>query len=492
MTRTLIGKDYAGVGCVKITKGSFDPATTLDSERAKFLFNSKWAQDVKVQGIRAGWSGQARGYYGAGWDYWSSGTSLDIVQKSIFGSGLPYDFPLFDRYSLDGSGNYSSRQTIIQNAGNLNETTAWRILPSGQPVSWTAAGSVYQFSGSFAETVTTTQPNVMCESNQRVMVWRLPGDNTAIENGSALSPVAGHAQVLINPSTLKVSKPGFNAYTASGTELAFDSSNIPAKIVAAGDVFLPTGTTVIELGYSVPELSVVDAHFYRDGQAIHYPAEPLSQVLGAVYRLSGTQLIFTNGNAGVRARYIVVAASTDGPTSGTNNVLRQFDAGGQNVVQFLRPGASASPTFADIVLDSRWPAMQILGEGYIAVGSGAQTHSISYDATGMFPFVKFVTVHGGGSLTTGTFSHSFSKMIRPPQMTVWRWAGPAGNAPSPDYYGGDTCYVTYGETGATFYTFRGNPIYQSRTVTGGTSTVNTLWDSAEIQGIRYYVFGIAL
>lgn len=76
MTKTLIGLDYTGTACIKITKASFDPATTLDAEISKFYYSSKWAADCKVNAIRTGATGTSpRGYYpsASSWTWWSSG-----------------------------------------------------------------------------------------------------------------------------------------------------------------------------------------------------------------------------------------------------------------------------------------------------------------------------------------------------------------------------------------------------------------------------------
>lgn len=72
------------------------------------------------------------------------------------------------------------------------------------------------------------------------------------------------------------------------------------------------------------------------------------------------------------------------PTSGSYKVWRQFNDGTQDVVQFLRPGAANPPSWADIIIDTRWPAVQILAEGYFTVNSGNDVITdVPFDGAGM-------------------------------------------------------------------------------------------------------------
>ncbi len=52
MTRTMIGVDSTGAGCIKIMKNDADnPRTTPDSQRSKFLYNSKYALNASIAHI---------------------------------------------------------------------------------------------------------------------------------------------------------------------------------------------------------------------------------------------------------------------------------------------------------------------------------------------------------------------------------------------------------------------------------------------------------
>jgi|GEM_PF-3414435 len=187
-----------------------------------------------------------------------------------------------------------------------------------------------------------------------------------------------------------------------------------------------------------------------------------------------------------RARFIIYANSTEAPTSGDNDVLRQFNDGSQDVFQILRPGAADPPNFSDIVIDSRWPCIQILAEGYIPVGTGELTHTINFDGTGCFPMVKYMTVHGAGS--GGNPVASWTKRVRPPVMNVCAnfKSGWFGNV------GGDATYCALTANQAVFHTFRGNPIerWYADAEAWDKNQVSVSYDTNPILGIRYYILGI--
>lgn len=511
MTKTGIGNDYAGVGCVKITRDAYDPFLTNDSEKWKFLYNSKWAKDVRIQDVRTSYYGFSRGFYAVelNWDVYSSGPAtppfyprLEILKRNLFGGGkgLNYQLPLFQSLSVDDSGYYKGR-VIKRSFTGTNEDTVRYENREGDyefedKLILGGANWVIQYGGGVFDQFTVDQPHVFNTPNRKLAFWNLPGNNVPIENGDERPPVSGQTQVIISSQSLKVSKPGFDANSATGTQLALDTSQIPSKIIAARDVFVPNGASSVDIGYFIPSNSVIDLHFYKDGDSIWYPSGPYGEILGALYRINGNTVEFNNGGPALRARFIILAADNTPKTNGTNDVLKQFNENGVDVVQFLRPGAGNPPSFADIAIDSRWPAMQILAEGYLPISDGTNRQtSISYDATNMFPFIKFVTVHGPGRINLEGSSRyaTINGMIRLPQVTMWRrTGGSSGGWPGGYIMGGNTCICRYTETGATFITSKGDPMYQSLIQQGsGQTRVESYYDSPAIDGIRYYVFGIA-
>lgn len=182
--------------------------------------------------------------------------------------------------------------------------------------------------------------------------------------------------------------------------------------------------------------------------------------------------------AAVTAAAAIIAANPIAPSSGSNKVLRQTTIDGVEVVQFLRPGSGLVPKFADIVIDSRWPAVQLLAEGYFAVGTGALTQVINVsNASGMFLMVKYMTVHGAGATQHG----SFSSAVRMPYVkTLVRTGSQAG----------DSTFARIIGTQVTFFTFRGNPgdVYLDANASGHPEVTEAV--QVPVTGIRYYIFGI--
>jgi hypothetical protein len=501
MTKTLIGLDYTGTACVKVTKGSYDPVSTPDGDIAKFLYSSKWAADCKIAALFRGLP-QGAGYYPSpqNWNYYISyghpppagntTVELNIIQKSYF-PDLLYDYPLHIVKSYDANGYDITNRVWTYGLSGYRNTNIWETANgSSRNLGWVSPGSTFGVlaAGGAWTTVTATQTaiasaqNFTPSSQITLAVFNLPGDDAPIQNGDERAPIAGQPQIIINSSTLKVSKPGFDVTTATGTQVAFDSANTPSKIIAANDIAVPTGTSYYETGYYLSLETLIDCHFYEGG-AIYYPRQPVGFALPAVFRKSGTAIEFLNPGPPCRARFLIYASGKTDQTYGQNDVLRQFtDGGGNNVVQFLRPGASANPSFADIVIDSRWPVVKIVKQGYFNVPDGAAESTISYDASGMFVFMRWCTLHGGGSSGNGVNRWTWSKFVRPPEFTLWSTDN------GPVSVGGNTTICRYDNSSATFYSYRGLPKYQRYP----NSTPETVYDTAPIIGIRYYVFGVAI
>lgn len=500
MTKFMIGRDYAGVGSVKITKGSYDPVNTPDSDIWKFNYNSKWAANIRFNGIYIVPADTSPGptYYPspANWTYWHAYFDPDqwtICRRSFFGI-LSYSFPLFDARLIDSSTGYYSYGQLTRRDIGWQQTSQQYNLRSNNTLGWYDAGATYTIANN---TISPGDTSYMLSDVPSIVrpliVWDLPGDETGLLNSSPLPAVSGHQQVRISATELRVSKPGFDARYASGTQLAFDASNIPAKIIAAADIAVPNGTSYYEVGINLPARTVIDLHYYEAGGAIYYPCPPLTRNFGAMHWIYGSRVYFYNANEACRARFLVIAADDNGITTGTNVPIRQFTSGSEQVVQLVRPGSAASPSFGDIVLDSRWPCLQLIQTGVLGVAAGAQQQTVSYSAPGMFVFVKFCTIHGGGNYYGRV---SFNKMVRCPQFSFWRYF--KENNPNSGWQdwriGGDSSYVRYDNTSATFFTYRGQPIYGAYSNSDNYSSGNLsyTYDAGEIYGLRYYVFGVPL
>jgi hypothetical protein len=505
MPRTLIGLDYTGTACIKIMQSTADdPKTTPDSQSGKFRFNSKWAAQLRYQGSdfvsQLGGAGSSYLPGGAGNSNFTrfsnkvsnNGQQYNFYRNSHF-SGLEYNFPAFDvKYVSPSSGWYVGGRVSLAFLGWQDRAGIYR-QPQGGSVGWMENASVSGFGGGFFMSyggefrMNSEQPN-----NIKLLMWNLPADSSPIIN-QALSPVPGQMNVQITKNFCRVSKPGYDVRVATPSQMAFDSSSRPAKVIAADDILIPSGSssyTVSLPGVVISGELVVDIIFYQ-GSTVYFPSSPLSDETqyGADYTVSGNSIIFSNPYGTCRARFIVYAQDDGSISSGSNKVLRQFNDGTRDVVQFLRPGAANPPRLSDIMIDSRLPVLQIVKEGYIGIGSGSLQNVVSFDSSGLFPFIKYWTVHGGGTITS-LGSTTVSRRVRMP-YTSFGYVQPPSAGKS-YYTGGDSSYCRLTTNEARFFTFVGAPTrrYLEQTqVNPGYQLVNE-FDETPIVGIRYYIFGI--
>ncbi|SEH51329.1 hypothetical protein SAMN05216228_100210 [Rhizobium tibeticum] len=502
-----VGVDYQDAGCVKIMKdAAYDPVNTPDSERYKFLYNSKY-QTMRPAGR------DTQPYLGAAEVFTPGGSNVNTFAKyhrsfvgnngqlfyrSSFFTSLEYSVPLYEVKQKDQANTLYYAARVTRAFIGFNNRSAYWTTPAYMEVGWLSEFTSTSFATNFSMTqglASLFDTSLFAQSCKEVVVWNLPGNSVAIAN-PPLAPVAGQVQVQITSDFCRASKPGYDARTATPSQLYFDSSARSAKVIAAADIALPSGTTVYPLGNlgagAVGNL-FADVIVYQ-GSTVYYPTNPLSSETeyGADYYFSGANLVLSNPYGAARARFIVYAQDDSSPVGGGNYVWREFNDGTRDVVQFLRPGASNPPRLADVMVDSRWPMVQLIAEGYINVtaqADGAREWAIPIDTTGLFPFVKYMTVHGGGGgVNLGGFTGNLSSRVRPP-YTLFGYVDPTETGKQ--YYtgGGSTyCRLTAGE--ARFYTFRGLPA--RRYLSGGSSISNLVneGDSTPIIGIRYYILGI--
>lgn len=504
MTKTLIGLDSQGVPCVKITKGSINPVTEPDVNTSSFLYNSKVAADVKLAATDSQPFVNGRAYLPSGaninsykkaYDRNSLNGAFLIAMRNTNFPDLPYTLPLFDLKTRRlSNGRYIEISRVRREGSDDNlgrepgyfetfdrGTSMWfenRPQTNAAAEQWVGAvgnGVLY-----YGDRYASTDAN---QFEKELIVWRLPGDNTPIQDGAPKAPVPGQWSVQITKDFCRVAKPGYDVRNATPTQLAFDSSGRPLSAIGADDISLPSGVSSYNLGFAVTANMLADVFLYS-GEALTFPMSRKGTSLECEYWFSGSSIFFNNTqSAAVRCRFIVFANDRSPLTTGTNDVLRQFTSGGQNVMQFLRPGAGANPAFRDIVLDSRWPCIQILAEGYRSIASRSnvkppnqnlgQSFEINIDAAGFFPVVKYMTVHQHPTV---------GKLVKFAQTLITEnYTG------SPTYHQGNSSYCEIEGNVARFWTFRGNPQVEQYTNADG-------WEYEypvdPIIGIRYYILGI--
>ncbi|MDX0257632.1 hypothetical protein GOC32_22095, partial [Sinorhizobium meliloti] len=402
---------------------------------------------------------------------------------------MKYNMPLFDvKATRTNTGRFNQQRIQRRYSGKYyNDQGGYFFMGNWAQEPWVKdfSGVVSQYGsfpyGTFAHITTSTLDdayNRFQSRDKRLIVWNLPGNEDASLEAPALAP-NGAKNIIIRSDKMVIAKPGYNAETATEWQIAFDSRRVPVKVIAAADIAIPAGESFYETGMTLPDTIALDVHFYT-GSTIYYPWTPnLGDGVGADYWFSGSRIYF-NASGAMRARFMLYLDAGDSPTSGSNRVLREFTDGGKDVVQFLRPGSADPPSWADIVIDTRWPCVQIIAEGYfnVAVGSPLET-VINFDATGMFPMVKYMTKHGGGS--EQNFG-SWQEAIKLPSVRQRVYSS------NSNFECGDSSHCRLTQTSATFVTNRGQPgDYYNDADDPGTWRAE---GADNVLGIRYYILGI--
>lgn len=518
MTRMHIGHDYTGTPSIKVTLGDFPAKTTPDEEREKFLYSTKWGSycspvSIDLAPCPPGTGSMAfdtvpPGATPVNWtrlqirNYAGSQINWYIYRNEHF-PNLQYELPLFwAAYKSISSGrfvqnrNYNYRIGAENGAGvvggfwlsswyrearwrrNFTSNYAYYYFPSIVPgglIGYGCATSAQANDGGLGP-----WPDHLC--HKYLFPFNLPGNDAPLLD--PVGPPTGTRKMVvqINSEHCRVAKQGYDARTATPSQLVFDANIAQARVLAAGDGPVPVGTSFHELGVEVPPNTAALVFFYV-GSTILYPFDPREASVGAEYWFDGTRIMFSNGFLACRVRYIVLSSDQTPPTSGSNRVFRKFSYNGERHFQLIRPGAGDPPAFGDILVDTRWPVPQIIKQGYIPVTTnGPATHAITYDGTGMFPLILYTTHHGAGSEA----GDSWSEEVRLPFMTMVRWQALGGTS-GPGAPGGNATYVTYNNNSAVFRTYRGQPVNRWISASNG---LQIEYDPAPIMGIRYYVLGI--
>lgn len=510
MTRTLIGIDYAGAPCIKIVRGDLDPITTPDSMPGAFLFNSKDTiqtrlsrvdktsdADATVQPASANQYNFERYRY----DYRGK-WSVYHYQKAAF-PGLDFNVPLtdfvvknqFTGWYTQGAQHYYEYQSRQNSAvgycrlhypGSRYGEAGWKINHSTNVTGWDGWGNgvtTYPALLHFMNALSNDgQVSLVPGTYADVVVWNLPGDITPLPAPLASQP--GQRSITINKNGLRVAKPGFDVDVATDAQLAVSSSIRPTKIVAADDIAIPVGASEYMLSVPIPINSVCDVQYYT-GDELVYPALPRTSPVGAQWRLLSDRIQFQNSGIACRARFVVIVNDQVSQTVGDNDVFRQFEVNGENVVQFLRPGAANPPAFSDIVIDSRWPALRILAEGYFTVEAGAQVKNVPINTEGYFPFIKMMVTTAGRSASSGPFTiEAYQGCVRPATVSMSKLNG------NDWFETGDTTYARVTANNVAFHSYRGRPKYYFWYYSDRSGwRLDTVYPD-EVLGIRYYIFGI--
>ncbi|RCS21463.1 hypothetical protein DUT91_23890 [Phyllobacterium salinisoli] len=204
------------------------------------------------------------------------------------------------------------------------------------------------------------------------------------------------------------------------------------------------------------------------------------------YSVAPSGVTFYNeGQANLIVRYIVFGVDFRAPTTGGVLVERRDNDGAQDFIQIKKPGTSdTAPLPNDILLDTRFPTLQIVAEGFIPLSSFTETLSgdelklgnkaatINFTNSGFRPYLKYAV--------------NFPGCILPPMFAqIYHYpdnSGSYNHRPT-----NQSCIAQVTDTSVKFYIAPGNP---STMVNTGSGTWDWGVQYPDIAGIRYYIFAI--
>lgn len=405
MTQIFIGH-RAGVGpALRILKDDADdPITTPASDYEKFIFDSasnKLAYMNKLMHIQ--------------WDdtlTMPSGTGVNNGLTTFYPAGSgPTDFEYAigrvragdssnnqqtHMWSLDSMGFAGVSGTKLLNGTTSRVREAWSnysryvrgtgddIRETGRWNSWGAAsaGPDQTANPSFWNPYipghgNSTRPLLFVTlrygtrntAQQIFFEWKLPADNVAYPFPDG-TPVSGQEVLRIAPDMARLARPGYETSDPNPNNFIFHEDQNPAKLIGVGSIEVAAGATVSVETVLPPSLTTyVDCVLSADGTVFAKPMPaPVSASQSDNYELwsraTATGVDFINtGNKKIWARYMIFSDDGLGPTSGGERVL-STDGG---FFQIKRPGSSdVSPSFSDILVDSRLPVPLLVAEGYFS------------------------------------------------------------------------------------------------------------------------------
>lgn len=357
-------------GGVRIAKSSaLDVASASDTNPGLWLFNSAWRDQLYIDSIfrDTSWTWSPSAAYGMPW--------VPIVETRI-------------PAALNARRAGPAVSVVRTATGNLSTIMTFRMMGtpgyrSGYDTSESADGP-----------------------SRLVSVLELPATSAALASPTA-TPVSGQQNVLINPSTVRISRPGFSVASASGRQLIINSDRIPAKIIRCGQLNIAAGAnTFISSPFTLTADCYLDYHVSPAADQLSHPPSifPTTALakLDFDYRVeAGGVRLYNDSSFSITVRYMLCADDSAANSVGGNEVMRVGTEAGVRYAQIKRPGSSdVAPRLNDIMLDTRLSYVPIVADGYISLAQftestgspylGTKAKTISFTNTGFLPFVKYV------------------------------------------------------------------------------------------------------
>lgn len=326
-------------------------------------------------------------------------------------------------------------------------------------------------------------------------ILELPTGNEAMP-AYAGTPVEGQMVLQISPTTARMAYPGHDVAESAHEAFIFNESRIPAKLIGSGEITVNSGANVKVFTKRPTTLSTyMDYMVRRTSDAMHHPpflptgtAKSLKIQMEYVVESDGVR-IYNTGNPDIVVRYMILADDDSAPTTGGNKVFYQGNDGTVDFIQLKRPGSSDSaPSVGDIMLDTRYPYIPIVDEGWLAASAfteatdhptlGTAKKTINFTNDGFLPFVKYMVTWSDGSMRApvNRILRSFNLDQTP------RWDGNVAGATT-------NCRVSSNKL--EFYHASGQPWY-TEVKSGAFGTYADPKYGPSLTGIRWYLFAIPL
>lgn len=312
-------------------------------------------------------------------------------------------------------------------------------------------------------------------------VWDLPADSSPMRAYNYVENLEAYRS---NPSEFILARPGFDVNTTNEFGTIISSRNrspalcvmngVRNSIPINGSVTIPAPPGVI-----LSQRAVADVMFRVSGQTWCVPGL-LSDTTEAgkfvvSYEISNNAVTFYNSHKDViDIRYVVFNVDDFGTSTGGNQVMFRGNDGAQDFVQIKKPGTSDPASRPnDILFDSRFPQFQIIAQGFIPIGSfsnsstfGSKTYRLNFNNAGFVPFLKYSIV--------------FPNCVTTPMLRYEVGTG-----------GGMANIAVRAHVSDTFVDFFCQPDSGWSDAYADGSSWKKVDYGAPMQGVRYYIFGIA-
>lgn len=401
--------------------------------------------------------------------------------------------------SFGGTYSGSSDKFNVTRRG-FTERFQQMIVPVRTNGSWSAAGYGYLDPQSTASDVNSPPQLNRDASSQPVSAFPidgmpvrtysfygldLPVDESPYPAVAPGAPVPGQKTLTISPAGARMAKTGYNVDAASFDQLIFDSNKLPMKVIKTGLVNIGQGGVVgVPLGAPYDPSIFVDYLVQAQGaNHLWLPAWPENSALfyNVQYRINGSTLeLYNTSSTAVSVRFVVMAADSLAPSSGTAKV---FDAVGGSHFVLRRPG-SGGTRLKDTIIDSRLSYLPIVQQAWIPFGwfsdsgghqAGTHQYTVSWSNPGNFkPYVLAKVARQNKN--------------NPAQIVYQDFFGKFIENTSQNRFSDSTFMAYLHDGGATFYASDGNRTEDAWRV--GSGTYQTRGSAYTTIGIRYYVFAI--